>query len=100
MDIMSWAQTVEDPLPEVMKNLEKYYIPDQPNIILSSKDSDKVAQIMADVDKYVTTCYQQFICGQLNFTSDWENFRYQMKKMGVEEAISIKREAFKKWNAR
>lgn len=97
MDLDSWAQTVDDPLPEIMKNMQKYYLPDQPVLVLSAKEGDRFAQIMADVDKYVTTCYQQFIVGQLNFTSDWDNFQKQMKNMGVEEAIKIRKTAFDRW---
>ncbi len=100
MDIESWEATVDPALPGIMKECEQYYYVTQPILVPTSEESNKLANIMTDIDKLVTTSYQQFICNQLNFNEDWDNFIKQMEKMGIEEAIKIKKAAFERWKAR
>ncbi len=100
MDLNSWEKTVEDPLPSIMEKCKPYYIDSQPNLISTAEQSNRLAQIMTDIDKLVTTSYQQFICNQLNFNEDWDNFIKQMEQMKIQEAIDLKMKVFEKWKNR
>ncbi len=67
---------------------------------LTAEQSTARAEYMVDIDTYYKQMVLQFILGQTDIESNWDNYMATMKSMGIEEAIAITQEAVDVFNAK
>lgn len=70
-----------------------------PPITPTTEESKKVAKIMAEVNTYVSENYLKFVIGQKPL-SEYDAFVSNIKKMGIDEVITINQAALERFNKR
>ena len=89
------------PLTQEREKLcEGILYPDNPILTGTEEENERVTAIMTDVNKYVNESIPKFVIGEWNTDGDFDAFIAQLQRMGIEEAIQIKEEQFKRWNSR
>ena len=70
-----------------------------PPITPTSDESQRLAMIMNEINTYVDEMFVRYVMGQDN-VDDFDEFRANLEKMNIEEAISIAQDALDRYNAR
>ena len=52
--------------------------------------SDEYTSLWTDISTYISECRVKFISGQMNLEEDFDNYRANLKSMGIERVIEIK----------
>lgn len=71
---------------------------DYPEIYFSEDEADTLAVIEADILSYIEEMDARFITGNRNIDDDWDNYIAEITRMGINEVISIRQEAYDRWN--
>jgi putative aldouronate transport system substrate-binding protein len=101
-DRMSEMSEILGPMQtyNAMKQATPFNEPSAPILIGTPDEEKKFADIMVNVNKYVNEMIPQFITGQVSIDSEFDNFVAQLKKFKIEDAITIKKSQYEKWNSR
>lgn len=79
-------------------NHSKYkpYFPEQvyPKIMMTEEQSERLSILSTDINGYVNRMVANWITGERNVESDWNDFVNQLEKMGLKEYISIYQAAY------
>lgn len=70
-----------------------------PSITPTPEESEKLASIMNEVSTYVSEMELKFIMGQVSL-NDFDKYVEDVKKMGIEDAIKIEKDALERFNNR
>lgn len=70
-----------------------------PPVSMTSEEADRYGKLMADITPYCQEMSTKFIIGTESF-DNYASFVDNLKKMGIEEAISIQQVAVDRYNAR
>lgn len=60
-----------------------------PQNYFTSEDQVRVSSLTADLNPYVTQSMAQFITGDLDIETEWENYVNTLKRMGVDELVEL-----------
>lgn len=101
MDFDAWAETVGPKTVEFIRSLEPYWAKmEKPALAGTEEENIRLAEIMSDVDSLRSEMYQKFIVGELDIDKEWDGMISKMKQMGIEEAIKIYKDQYKRWTNR
>lgn len=67
-----------------------------PIVSLTAQESSRYGEIMTDMDTYVNEMRLKFITGQESL-DNYDSFREQLVKMGVEEVVQIENDAYQRY---
>lgn len=70
-----------------------------PPLSETPEEAQEIASIMAEVDTYRREMFLRFVMG-LEPLENFDNYRNQLKNMGIERAIEIKQAALDRYNSR
>lgn len=81
-------------------NLENYY-PAHPEEILpllhySEEEAAAVTQALTSIPDYIKQSTSEFVIGQRNIDSDWENYKKELDSMGLSEWIKNAQSAYER----
>jgi putative aldouronate transport system substrate-binding protein len=100
MDLDSWGQSVSEPVVKLIDELKAFRGIEYPSLASTAEETKRLAEIMTDINTLVTENFQKFIVGKLDINKDWDGMIDKMKKMGIDEAVSIKRAQYDRWKNR
>jgi putative aldouronate transport system substrate-binding protein len=102
MDVEAWTQ-MELTTPEARDANKIWYESNKalllPSLTLKPDESQKYAQIMSEVNTYLSENYIKFIMGA-EPVSNYDQFVSTLKKLGIDEAIKIQQAAYDRYTAR
>ena len=70
-----------------------------PPITLTVEESNRASALLGAIDPYKEKCLQEFITGQESL-ENFDSFRQELKKMGIDEVIEIYQRALDRYNSR
>lgn len=82
-----------------LKSYEKGVETREPNITLTTEESDEFAELTVELDKVVDETFIAFVLGTKSF-DEYDKFVDTLKKLNVERAIEIKAAAVDRYNNR
>lgn len=108
MQSLTWAggsypgivkqKTFKAALPSMIQAAEtvKPYIPKEvwPSFIYTPEESERITQLLADIDVYVGEMQAKFITGGL---ADWDKYVEQFNKMGLTDFMKIYNVAYERY---
>ncbi|MEE6716558.1 ABC transporter substrate-binding protein [Schleiferilactobacillus harbinensis] len=79
-----------DPLKHMPKQI-------LPTLMATADESAQLSTISTDLDNYVAQARVKFVTGKWNLDSDWDNYQSQLKKIGVDQWVKIRRAQYKRY---
>jgi putative aldouronate transport system substrate-binding protein len=70
-----------------------------PRIASTAEEATRLAAIMNDVNVYTDEMLVKFVMGQVGL-DQWDSYIAQVKKLGIDEALSLQRAALARYNKR
>jgi len=92
-----WSAVLWQCTVDVTNANAPYVRPQLPNLTGTFEEETELANIMGDINNYVTTSLAQFITGDLDIEAEWDNFIAQLETMGIERASEINAAKFARW---
>lgn len=71
-----------------------------PPVVMTTEESDTYSGLMTDIKTYVETSYMEFIIGDKNLDTDWDEYVEMVKSMGIDEALACKQAAYDRYQNR
>ena len=78
----------EDVMPEKMLS----------PVMPTPEESGQLSTIMTDMNNYVEQSRVKFVTGEWNFTSDWDKYVKQLKKIGADKLLEIRRTQYERYD--
>lgn len=69
-----------------------------PSFTYTLEENKQLSSLAADIEKYVDEMKDKFITGQISF-SEWDTYVQQIKEMGLEDYMKIKKAAYKRYES-
>lgn len=63
----------------------------------TADESAQLSTISTDLDNYVAQARVKFVTGKWNLDSDWDKYQSQLKKIGVDQWVKIRRAQYKRY---
>ncbi|MPQ44417.1 extracellular solute-binding protein [Clostridium tarantellae] len=86
------------------RKIERYEIYDKyanpnplPIIRFTDEQSTEIGIIFTDIDNYVKEMKAKWITGQRSIDEDWESYKEQLKKMGIDKYINIYQDGYNQY---
>ncbi|MDF2717756.1 MAG: bacterial extracellular solute-binding protein, partial [Paenibacillus sp.] len=73
--------------------LQKFVVPPFPTLISTEEENTEISSILADMDTYRQEMLLKMITGKESLDK-FEDYKAQMKKLGVDKLISIKQKQY------
>lgn len=89
-------------LQQAAEKYQKYAPADDtlvPNIAFDTESAQKISEYSLTIGGYVNQATVQFITGDLNIDTDWDNYITTLKNMGVEDYLKIYQEQYDNYMA-
>ncbi len=78
-----------------------HYNPDynlsMPNLSYTDEEADEYAALMGDINTYLDETISQFVTGEMDVDTQYDEVVHTLKDMGAERALEINRAAHKRW---
>ncbi|WP_225048269.1 ABC transporter substrate-binding protein [Lacticaseibacillus kribbianus] len=68
-----------------------------PSFMATADESAQLSTIETDLNNYVSQARVKFVTGKWNLDSDWSKFQTQLKKIGLDSWLKIKRDQYKRY---
>lgn len=77
------------------------YMPDEiwPTFAPLGGEAEEIQTIMTDIETYLSESRVRFITGEWNFTTDWDNYVRQLRRMGLDRYIEIRQTQYDRYQA-
>lgn len=86
---------------EILANAEELelYAPEEiwPAFTPTEEESKRTNAILTDINKYITEMRVNFVTGNANFESDWENYVNTLDRMGAQDYLEIRRAQYERY---
>ncbi|WP_281738686.1 hypothetical protein [Enterococcus dispar] len=67
-------------------------------VMPTPEESGQLSTIMTDMNNYVEQSRVKFVTGEWNFTSDWDKYVKQLKKIGADKLLEIRRTQYERYD--
>lgn len=105
-----WPQSLSHYIPAGFKVKQEGELPDLkeldayepflteaiPDYWMTAENASRYAEISTSIRDYITQKKAEWIVGQSDIDAEWDGYIEQLKKMGVEEMVEMRRNALKK----
>ncbi len=88
LEPVQYDDFTDDVMPEKMLS----------QVMPTPEESGELSTIMTDMDNYVEQSRVKFVTGKWNFTSDWDNYVEQLKKIGSDRLLEIRRTQYERYD--
>ncbi|WP_225884241.1 extracellular solute-binding protein [Lacticaseibacillus mingshuiensis] len=85
--------------PEVFTDDPLSHMPKQvlPNLQGTTEESAEIASIQTDLNNYVDQARVKFVTGKWNLDTQWDSYVAQLKKIGLDKWLEIRRAQYKRY---
>ena len=70
-----------------------------PNLVFTEEEQDSITTKSTDISTYITQTEAQFIVGDLDIDTEWDNYVATLERMGVNDLRDIYQTAYDRYQA-
>lgn len=84
---------------QVMETIAPYAKVPIPNLVFTEEEQDSITTKSTDISTYITQTEAQFIVGDLDIDTEWDNYVAILERMGVNDLRDIYQTAYDRYQA-